>query len=289
MPCGHPDQVERVLKPRFQGALTKLQPQKRELDLLIVILYVVKILLEQDFHPERLNKFLQEVAIMRRLRHLNIVLFMGAVTQPPNLSIVTEYLGSLYRLLHKHGAKESLDERRRLSMAYDVIKSKHVSFIQDCSRNISGVRNKLYSVVDRNADALALYFGEDHAYCSFEQVIERLVKFVRVLRKAHEKNCKKAEMEKKKAQKESEWRFSNVKSIESASNKANSAELNLFLEVENGLTKEEILLFFKLYDPLKEELPTKYDLDYKSPNRSGQSFKSGEDMVQMLKKQWKDS
>jgi hypothetical protein len=29
---------------------------------------------------------------MRSLRHPNIVLLMGAVTQPPNLSIVTEYL-----------------------------------------------------------------------------------------------------------------------------------------------------------------------------------------------------
>ncbi|CAK9164364.1 unnamed protein product [Ilex paraguariensis] len=33
-----PDQVERVLKARFHEAITKLQPQKRELDLLIVIL-----------------------------------------------------------------------------------------------------------------------------------------------------------------------------------------------------------------------------------------------------------
>ncbi|RID67927.1 hypothetical protein BRARA_C00128 [Brassica rapa] len=84
----------------------------------------VKILMEQDFHAERVNEFLREVAIMKRLRHPNIVLFMGAVTQPPNLSIVTEYLsrGSLYRLLHKSGAREQLDERRRLSMAYDVAK-----------------------------------------------------------------------------------------------------------------------------------------------------------------------
>jgi serine/threonine-protein kinase CTR1 len=29
---------------------------------------------------------------MKSLRHPNIVLFMGAVTEPPNLSIVTEYL-----------------------------------------------------------------------------------------------------------------------------------------------------------------------------------------------------
>ncbi|KAI9086234.1 hypothetical protein K1719_028514 [Acacia pycnantha] len=84
----------------------------------------VKILMEQDFHAERVKEFLREVAIMKRLRHPNIVLFMGAVTQPPNLSIVTEYLsrGSLYRLLHKPGAKEMLGERARLSMAYDVAK-----------------------------------------------------------------------------------------------------------------------------------------------------------------------
>ncbi|XWS55956.1 hypothetical protein CRYUN_Cryun09bG0044400 [Craigia yunnanensis] len=82
----------------------------------------VKILMEQDLHAECFKEFLSEVAIMKRLRHPNIVLFMGAVTQPPNLSIVTEYLsrGSLYRLLHKPGVREVLDERLRLSMAYDV-------------------------------------------------------------------------------------------------------------------------------------------------------------------------
>ncbi|KAI5319155.1 hypothetical protein L3X38_038863 [Prunus dulcis] len=84
----------------------------------------VKILMEQDFHAERFKEFLREVTIMKRLRHPNIVLFMGAVTKPPNLSIVTEYLsrGSLYRLLHKPGAMEALDEKRRLNMAYDVAK-----------------------------------------------------------------------------------------------------------------------------------------------------------------------
>ncbi|KAL4574638.1 hypothetical protein LXL04_021474 [Taraxacum kok-saghyz] len=35
---GRPDQVERVLKTRFHDAMTKLQPHKKELDLLIVIL-----------------------------------------------------------------------------------------------------------------------------------------------------------------------------------------------------------------------------------------------------------
>ncbi|PKI35987.1 hypothetical protein CRG98_043616 [Punica granatum] len=61
---------------------------------------------------------------MKRLRHPNIVLFMGAITQPPQLCIVTEYLprGSLYKLLHRTVDREKLDERRRLNMAYDVAK-----------------------------------------------------------------------------------------------------------------------------------------------------------------------
>ncbi|KAB1225466.1 Ubiquitin carboxyl-terminal hydrolase 12 [Morella rubra] len=55
-----------------------------------------------------------------------------------------------------------------------------------------------------------------------------------------------------------------VGQLREVSNKANNAELKLFLEVEVGLdlkpvsppekTKDDILLFFKLYDPLKEEL-----------------------------------
>ncbi|KAH9297612.1 hypothetical protein KI387_029294 [Taxus chinensis] len=84
----------------------------------------VKILIDQDMYEERLKEFLREVAIMKRLRHPNVVLFMGAVTKRPNLSIVTEYLprGSLYRLIHRAGSRELLDERRRLRMALDVAK-----------------------------------------------------------------------------------------------------------------------------------------------------------------------
>ncbi|KAL8153965.1 hypothetical protein V2J09_011725 [Rumex salicifolius] len=84
----------------------------------------VKILTIQDFHDEQLKDFLREVAIMKRVRHPNVVLFMGAVTQRPHLSIVTEYLprGSLYRLIHRPAAGEVLDQRRRLRMALDVAK-----------------------------------------------------------------------------------------------------------------------------------------------------------------------
>ncbi|XP_075511797.1 serine/threonine-protein kinase CTR1 [Primulina tabacum] len=84
----------------------------------------VKVLTIQDFHDDQLKEFLREVAIMKRIRHPNVVLFMGAVTKRPHLSIVTEYLprGSLYRLIHRPAAGEILDQRRQLRMALDVAK-----------------------------------------------------------------------------------------------------------------------------------------------------------------------
>ncbi|KAF5462017.1 hypothetical protein F2P56_018062 [Juglans regia] len=84
----------------------------------------VKVLTMQDFHDDQLKEFLREVAIMKRVRHPNVVLFMGAVTKCPHLSIVTEYLprGSLYRLIHRPASSELLDKRRRLRMALDVAK-----------------------------------------------------------------------------------------------------------------------------------------------------------------------
>ncbi|XP_061352490.1 serine/threonine-protein kinase CTR1-like [Gastrolobium bilobum] len=84
----------------------------------------VKVLTDQDFHDDQLKEFLREVAIMKRVRHPNVVLFMGAVTKRPHLSIVTEYLprGSLYRLIHRPAPGEILDHRRRLRMALDVAK-----------------------------------------------------------------------------------------------------------------------------------------------------------------------
>ncbi|CAM6104363.1 unnamed protein product [Calypogeia fissa] len=82
----------------------------------------VKKFLDQDLSGYALEEFRSEVRIMRRLRHPNVVLFMGAITRPPHLSIVTEFLprGSLYRLIHR--PNNQLDDRRRLRMALDVAK-----------------------------------------------------------------------------------------------------------------------------------------------------------------------
>ncbi|XWS67689.1 hypothetical protein CRYUN_Cryun04dG0027400 [Craigia yunnanensis] len=58
--------------------------------------------------PERINtdmqkEFAQEVFIMRKVRHKNVVQFIGACTKPPSLCIITEFMsgGSVYDYLHK--------------------------------------------------------------------------------------------------------------------------------------------------------------------------------------------
>lgn len=82
----------------------------------------VKKFLDQDLSGDALAQFKCEAEIMLRLRHPNVVLFMGAVTRPPNLSILTEYLprGSLYRLLHRPNSY--IEGKRRMRMALDVAK-----------------------------------------------------------------------------------------------------------------------------------------------------------------------
>ncbi|KAL9256557.1 putative serine/threonine-protein kinase SIS8 [Drosera capensis] len=82
----------------------------------------IKVFLEQDLTPENMEDFCNEIAILSRLRHPNVILFLGACTKPPRLSMVTEYMemGSLYYLIHSSGQKKKLSWRRRLKMLRDI-------------------------------------------------------------------------------------------------------------------------------------------------------------------------
>ncbi|KAL8233789.1 hypothetical protein R6Q59_019889 [Mikania micrantha] len=107
----------------------------------------VKVLTAQDLHDDQLKEFLREVSIMRRVRHPNVVLFMGAITNlngkvssgsngsnglnKPNGLKFTEtcsviscfyYRGSLFRLLHHPASGEIMNMKRRIHMASDVAK-----------------------------------------------------------------------------------------------------------------------------------------------------------------------
>ncbi|GLT86041.1 hypothetical protein SLE2022_042040 [Rubroshorea leprosula] len=63
----------------------------------------IKVLKPERINSEMEKEFAQEVFIMRKVRHKNVVQFIGACTKPPTLCIVTEYMygGSVYDYLHK--------------------------------------------------------------------------------------------------------------------------------------------------------------------------------------------
>ena len=50
-----------------------------------------------------MQDFTQEVALMSMLKHPNVVQFLGACTNYPDLAIVTQFMprGSLFSLLHR--------------------------------------------------------------------------------------------------------------------------------------------------------------------------------------------
>lgn len=90
----------------------------------------IKRFLEQNLSPSTVREFRDEVMIMSKLRHPNIVLFMGAVTKPGELAIVTQFVprGALFRLLHRF--KVVMDPRRRLGMALDIAKG--MEYLHNC-------------------------------------------------------------------------------------------------------------------------------------------------------------
>lgn len=91
----------------------------------------VKKFLQQDISSDILEELKAEVRIMKRLRHPNVVLFMGAVTRVPNLSILTEFLprGSLFRLIRR--PNNQLDEKKRIRMALDVARG--MNYLHNCN------------------------------------------------------------------------------------------------------------------------------------------------------------
>ncbi|PPS16782.1 hypothetical protein GOBAR_AA03787 [Gossypium barbadense] len=91
----------------------------------------VKVFSKQEYSDDVIDSFRQEVSLMKRLRHPNVLLFMGAVTSPQRLCIVTEFLprGSLFRLLQRNTTK--LDWRRRVHMALDIARG--MNYLHHCN------------------------------------------------------------------------------------------------------------------------------------------------------------
>ncbi|XP_057494829.1 serine/threonine-protein kinase STY46-like [Actinidia eriantha] len=87
----------------------------------------IKILKPERVDSDLQKEFAQEVFIMRKVRHKNVVQFIGACTKPPSLCIVTEYMsgGSVYDYLHKQKGTFKLPSLLRV--AIDI--SKGMSYL----------------------------------------------------------------------------------------------------------------------------------------------------------------
>ncbi|KAK9059280.1 hypothetical protein SSX86_021899 [Deinandra increscens subsp. villosa] len=118
----------------------------------------VKVHFGNQYSEKALQDYNKEIDIMKRLRHPNVLLFMGSVCSQDKLAIVTELLprGSLFNVLHNTGL--SLDIRRRLKMAADVARG--MNYLHH--RNPPIVHRDLKSsnlLVDRNWSVKVGDFG----------------------------------------------------------------------------------------------------------------------------------
>ncbi|XP_076960037.1 uncharacterized protein LOC143636284 [Bidens hawaiensis] len=118
----------------------------------------VKVFSRQEYSDDVILSFRQEVSLMKRLRHPNILLFMGAVMSPQRLCIVTEFLprGSLFRLLQRNTTR--LNWRRRIHMAVDIARG--MNYLHHCHPPI--IHRDLKSsnlLVDKNWNVKVGDFG----------------------------------------------------------------------------------------------------------------------------------
>ncbi|XP_041012334.1 serine/threonine-protein kinase STY46 isoform X2 [Juglans microcarpa x Juglans regia] len=82
----------------------------------------IKVLKPERVDSDMQREFAQEVFILRKVRHKNVVQFIGACTKPPSVCIVTEFMsgGSVYDYLHKQKGVFKLPSL--LKVAIDVSK-----------------------------------------------------------------------------------------------------------------------------------------------------------------------
>uniref|UniRef100_A0A4W3ICP5 RAF proto-oncogene serine/threonine-protein kinase n=1 Tax=Callorhinchus milii TaxID=7868 RepID=A0A4W3ICP5_CALMI len=101
----------------------------------------VKILKVTDPTPEQLQAFRNEVQVLRKTRHVNILLFMGYMTTF-NLAIVTQWCegSSLYKHLHVQDTKfqtfQLIDIARQAAQGMDYLHAKNIIHRDMKSNNI---------------------------------------------------------------------------------------------------------------------------------------------------------
>uniref|UniRef100_A0A665UWS7 non-specific serine/threonine protein kinase n=1 Tax=Echeneis naucrates TaxID=173247 RepID=A0A665UWS7_ECHNA len=91
----------------------------------------IKILKVTEPTPEQLQAFKNEMQVLRKTRHVNILLFMGYMTKP-NFAIITQWCegSSLYRHLHvtetKFDTMRRIDVARQTAQGMDYLHAKNI-------------------------------------------------------------------------------------------------------------------------------------------------------------------
>ncbi|CAL9110383.1 unnamed protein product [Musa acuminata var. zebrina] len=127
--------------------------------------------------PERVNvdmqrEFAQEVFIMRKVRHKNVVQFIGACTKPPSLCIVTEFMsgGSVYDFLHKQKGVFKLPALLRV--AIDVSKGMNYLHQNNIIHRDLKAANLLMDENEANGIYFGAFFSSELIYLFIWQVVK---------------------------------------------------------------------------------------------------------------------